>query len=171
MVGAGTGIAPYRSFWQERKIDREMSQDPEGVNGRGWGPMILYFGCRQRVIDELYKDEIEQLIKERVITAFYPAYSREPGQKKTYVQDLLLNNVSQVCDMIVKKSGHFYICGDVGMAAGVTMAFETGLQEYCKMSQNEAKDYIHRMKVVDREIDKYSFVFCSKHKYLKKGRE
>ena len=82
MIGAGTGIAPFRGFWQERKIDFEMMRVPTGVNGIGWGKMVLYFGCRQSKMDELYREEIDQLIKENVITSLYSAYSREPNSKK-----------------------------------------------------------------------------------------
>ena len=82
MVGAGTGIAPFRSFWQERKIDMEMMQVPSGINGTGWGKMYLYFGCRQSKVDELYSNELDQLVKEKVITTLYLAFSREPNKKK-----------------------------------------------------------------------------------------
>jgi nitric-oxide synthase len=147
MVGAGTGIAPFRGFWQERKIDREMGQDPEGVNGKGWGKMVLYFGCRHRVTDELYKTEIEQLVSEKVIHSVHVAYSRELLTRKVYVQDLLLQNIKEVCDDLMKRGGHFYICGDVGMAAGVTNAVEYGLQKYYNMTADEAKEYITQLKV------------------------
>lgn len=82
MVGAGTGLAPFRSFWQERKVDKDMINVPKGQMDRGWGEMILYFGCRRSSEDELYKREIEQMLKEGVITSYYPAYSREPEFKK-----------------------------------------------------------------------------------------
>lgn len=82
MVGAGTGIAPFRSFWQERKIDMEMMPIPTGVNGNRWGEVVLYFGCRQFGLDELYRNEIDELIKDNVITSYYAAYSREPKSKK-----------------------------------------------------------------------------------------
>ena len=79
MIGAGTGIAPFRSFWQERKVDMEMMQKPKGG---GWGEFTVYFGCRQSCQDQLYANEIEQLVKDKVISAYHVALSREPGQKK-----------------------------------------------------------------------------------------
>ena len=78
MVGAGTGIAPFRSFWQERKVEMEMQPTPKD----GWGEVDLYFGCRQANLDELYKNEIDELIKDKVISCYYAAYSREKNIKK-----------------------------------------------------------------------------------------
>ncbi len=60
-------------------------QEPEGVNGKGWGRMPLYFGCRQRDVDELYKSELEQLINGNVINAVHVAFSREPGLPKSRI--------------------------------------------------------------------------------------
>jgi sulfite reductase alpha subunit-like flavoprotein len=83
MIGAGTGIAPYRSFWQERKEDKENSSvPPDGLNGNKWGEMFLYFGCRYSKLDELYSDEIEQLVTNGIITSYYRAFSREIDRKK-----------------------------------------------------------------------------------------
>jgi sulfite reductase alpha subunit-like flavoprotein len=82
MVGAGTGIAPFRSFWLERKVDKEMSPLPNGVNGNEWGDMVLYFGCRDPNLDDLYRNEINEMLKEKVITTLHSAYSREPNKKK-----------------------------------------------------------------------------------------
>ena len=84
-AGAGTGIAPFRSFWQERKIDMDMMQVPTGSNGKGWGQMYLYFGCRSPKIDELYHDELSILLKEKVITQLYLAFSRVPNKKKVCI--------------------------------------------------------------------------------------
>ena len=81
MIGAGTGLAPFRSFWQERKIDKQMKKSGSGE----WGQMVLYFGCRQSSQDELYKEEILQMVNEGVITAYHPAYSRDPNIKKVRI--------------------------------------------------------------------------------------
>jgi nitric-oxide synthase len=146
MVGAGTGIAPFRSFWEERKIDMETKRVPTGVNGQGWGEMVLYFGCRQRDTDELYRKEIDALVKEGVLTKLYSAYSREPGQKKCYVQDLLAKNKADIYENIVNRQGHFYVCGDVRMAAEVTQTLELTLHKHSKMSIDEARIYVNEMK-------------------------
>lgn len=146
MIGAGTGIAPFRSFWQERKIDMEMNREPTGVNGQGWGKLILYFGCRHKNIDELYKSEIESLIKEGVISKYIPAYSRDDTSKKYYVQDALSEKSDEVNDLIVNRNCHVYVCGDVRMAVEVTHSLQRALSKNSKMSLEEAKIYVNEMK-------------------------
>uniref|UniRef100_A0A9L0JTE3 Nitric oxide synthase n=1 Tax=Equus asinus TaxID=9793 RepID=A0A9L0JTE3_EQUAS len=50
LVGPGTGIAPFRSFWQQRQFDIQHK-------GMSPCPMVLVFGCRQSKIDHIYKEE------------------------------------------------------------------------------------------------------------------
>ncbi|XP_074641396.1 nitric oxide synthase, salivary gland-like [Tubulanus polymorphus] len=145
MVGPGTGIAPFRSFWQQRKVDREMQGK---LNG--WGRMTLYFGCRESNVDQLYKDEIEEAQRSGVLHAVYTAFSRETGTPKTYVQDILKRNKIEVYDTIHRKSGHFYVCGDVSMAADVTETLVSIIQSEGKLSADEAKDYLLRLRDTGR---------------------
>ncbi len=72
MVSAGTGIAPFRSFWQER-----IMQMREASPNTSFGEMVLYFGCREPNVDDLYIDEIRRLKDEKVLTNFHIAYSRQ----------------------------------------------------------------------------------------------
>ena len=147
LVGAGSGIAPFRSFWQERKVDKEIfNENVTGLNGRGWSEMSLYFGCRRPDHDELFRNEIDQMISEKVINKYHPAYSRQPTVEKTYVQHLLSKNTRYIFDAIYKQKGHFYVCGDVRMAAEVTLTLENALQCEGKMTSDEAKRYVNEMK-------------------------
>lgn len=72
MVGPGTGIAPFRSFWQEFMFERQ-SGDP--LQQRS-GNTILYFGCRNPGIDDIYKEELEETQTCHAISKVYTAYSR-----------------------------------------------------------------------------------------------
>ena len=49
---------------------------------KGWGEMYLYFGCRRNDVDNIYRDELSQMKKEKVLTDYFVALSREPGQPK-----------------------------------------------------------------------------------------
>jgi NADPH-ferrihemoprotein reductase len=51
MVGPGTGVAPFRGFIQERA--------EQAKRGESVGPTVLFYGCRRRDEDWLYKDEWE----------------------------------------------------------------------------------------------------------------
>ena len=54
--------------------------------------------------------------------------------------------MAEVCEVIYNKQGHFYICGDVRMAAEVTNKLELALIKQKNMSLNQAKQYINEMK-------------------------
>ena len=81
MVGTGTGIAPFRSFWLQRQFDKAQSErSKDGTNSLG--DMVLYFGCRSSKSDDLYSNEINALVESEVINKYYVAYSREPNMPK-----------------------------------------------------------------------------------------
>ena len=75
MVGPGTGIAPFRSFWLQRLANQKIHSQKK------FGPMSLFFGCRTPQV-QLYKDEIEQMKEKGVLTHVAIAYSRHPSQPK-----------------------------------------------------------------------------------------
>jgi sulfite reductase alpha subunit-like flavoprotein len=140
MVAAGTGIAPFRALWQERQF-RIRNNSTTVV-----GHVALYFGCRSSM-DELYSDEIKIMISESVINAYYVAYSRCSSQKKTYVQDLMVGNSSEIFDLLFHKNAHIYVCGDSIMASDVTHSLETIVSIQGALMMDEAKQFISRLKV------------------------
>ncbi|XP_038059438.1 nitric oxide synthase, brain-like isoform X2 [Patiria miniata] len=147
MVGPGTGIAPFRSFWQQRQIDMRMAKD---VGRNSFGDMTLVFGCRQSNLDDLYKSETSEGVKEGALKEVLTALSREKGKPKTYVQHILKNRGKEVFKSIQEKNGHFYVCGDVSMAADVCNTLESIASEHGKMSIEEAKNYVIAMRDQNR---------------------
>lgn len=146
MIGAGTGIAPFRSFWQERQVDMEMNLVTTDVNGKCFGEMILFFGCRYKGVHELYRSEIDELVKQGVISKYYPAYSRESKSGKYYVQDAVAKHGKEVYEAIVKRNGHVYICGQEQMAADAAKTLEVVLYKHSHMKLEEVKVYLNEMK-------------------------
>lgn len=76
MIGAGTGIAPFRAFMQQREND--------GASGKNW----LFYGNQHFTEDFLYQTEWQRYVRDGVLTQISLAWSRDKPAK-TYVQDKL----------------------------------------------------------------------------------
>ncbi len=66
---------------------------------------------------------------------------------QTYVQDLLLKNGPEVYRQMVHHDGHFYVCGDVSMAAQVSLTLETILSHYGNMTKGQSEKYVRKLRV------------------------
>ncbi|XP_077571063.1 nitric oxide synthase 1 isoform X2 [Stigmatopora nigra] len=144
LVGPGTGIAPFRSFWQQRMFDLQH----KGVESR---PMILVFGCRQSEMDHIYKEETIQARNKEVFKELYTAYSREPGKPKKYVQDILREHLSErVYRCLREEGGHIYVCGDVTMAGDVLKTVQQIIKLHGNMSLEDAGFFISKLRDENR---------------------
>ncbi|KAG5840417.1 hypothetical protein ANANG_G00188600 [Anguilla anguilla] len=144
LVGPGTGIAPFRSFWQQRQYDFEY----KGIESC---PMILVFGCRQSQIDHIYKEETIQAKNQGVFEELYTAYSREPGKPKKYVQDVLREQLSEtVYGCLKERGGHIYVCGDVTMAGDVLKTIQQVVKLQGNMSLEDAGFFISKLRDENR---------------------
>ncbi|NXA50878.1 NOS2 protein, partial [Nothocercus julius] len=140
LIGPGTGVAPFRSFWQQRLYDLEK----KGVKG---GNMTLLFGCRQPDMDHIYKEEMQEMKRKGVLKEVYTAYSRQPGQAKVYVQDILQSKLeAKVCSLLHKEEGHLYVCGDVRMARDVAQTLKGMLATKLNLTEQQAEEYIFQLK-------------------------
>uniref|UniRef100_A0A7N5JVX4 Nitric oxide synthase n=1 Tax=Ailuropoda melanoleuca TaxID=9646 RepID=A0A7N5JVX4_AILME len=140
LVGPGTGIAPFRSFWQQRQFDIQHK-------GMSPCPMVLVFGCRQSKIDHIYREETLQAKNKGVFRELYTAYSREPDKPKKYVQDVLQEQLAEpVYRALKEQGGHIYVCGDVTMAADVLKAIQRIMTQQGKLSAEDAGVFISRLR-------------------------
>uniref|UniRef100_A0A452SNX7 Nitric oxide synthase n=1 Tax=Ursus americanus TaxID=9643 RepID=A0A452SNX7_URSAM len=140
LIGPGTGIAPFRSFWQQRQFDIQHK-------GMSPCPMVLVFGCRQSKIDHIYREETLQAKNKGVFRELYTAYSREPDKPKKYVQDVLQEQLAEpVYRALKEQGGHIYVCGDVTMAADVLKAIQRIMTQQGKLSAEDAGVFISRLR-------------------------
>ncbi|XP_012912025.1 nitric oxide synthase, brain isoform X1 [Mustela putorius furo] len=140
LIGPGTGIAPFRSFWQQRQFDIQHK-------GMSPCPMVLVFGCRQSKTDHIYREETLQAKNKGVFRELYTAYSREPDKPKKYVQDILQEQLAEpVYRALQEQGGHIYVCGDVTMAADVLKAIQRIMTQQGKLSAEDAGVFISRLR-------------------------
>ncbi|KAI5117203.1 hypothetical protein M0805_005173 [Coniferiporia weirii] len=112
MFAAGSGLAPFRGFVQERAAQR--------AAGRTVGRAVLFFGCRARGEDYLYADgELGEWVREGVVDV-RPAFSREEGEAEgcRYVQDRVWYD-RELMKELYRENAKFFTCGSRKVANGV----------------------------------------------------
>ena len=77
--------------------------------GREVGDTYLFTGCRNKAIDHIYEEELDEYSKTGVLTENFVAFSRDTD-KKVYVQHILKEKKQLVWDCI-NKNGNIYVCG------------------------------------------------------------
>jgi sulfite reductase (NADPH) flavoprotein alpha-component len=119
MIGAGTGVAPYRAFVEERIAT--------GAKGKSW----LFFGERNFTNDFLYQLEWQDYLASGDLTRIDVAFSRDQPEK-IYVQHRLWERRSEL-QKWVQDGAHIYVCGDEkGMAKDVDATLVKILAETAK---------------------------------------
>lgn len=133
MVGAGTGVAPYRAFMQER--------ESLGLIGNSW----LFFGDRRFNADFLYQVEWQRLLKSKHLEKLDVAFSRDQ-KEKIYVQHKLKENQEEIFNWI-ENGAHFYLCGDMKhMAKDVHKTLLEIIQTQGGISEKQAEKYLKNLK-------------------------
>lgn len=133
MVGPGTGIAPFRAFLEEREAT--------GAPGLNW----LFFGNPHEAVDFLYRDQLEKMQADGVLTRLDTAWSRDQ-EKKIYVQDRMIEAGAELWKWL-EEGAHFYVCGDAKrMAKDVDDALHAIIAKHGARSESEAAAYVAEMK-------------------------
>lgn len=143
MVGAGTGIAPYRAFMQHR--------ESLGMMGNTW----LFFGDRRFSSDFLYQAEWLKLREKKHLERMEVAFSRDQ-QEKVYVQHKLLENQKEIFEWI--ENGAFvYLCGDRRhLAKDVNKTLLEIIRTQGGISEEQAEKYLKNLKREKRfQVDVY----------------
>ena len=134
MVAAGSGIGPFIGFLKDRKTRLERGEE---FKGKCW----LFFGCRYKDADNIYKNFIDELIVAGVLTKFNSSFSREQGSELRYVQHSIESEKEAVTEWLINLNSMFYICGDAkGMAAEVKKALQKIVGE--KLGEDGALNFM-----------------------------
>lgn len=133
MIGPGTGIAPFRSFLEERQA--------KGEPGNNW----LFFGEQREAMDFLYQEQLQEMHKKGVLTHLDTAFSRDQA-RKVYVQDRMQEKASELYAWL-ERGAYFYVCGD---ATRMAKDVETALLDVIAKGSNgtleHANEYLAAMK-------------------------
>ena len=139
MIGPGTGIAPFRGFLQEHKLQDRAN------------PMWLFFGDRNEQSDFLYRSELEAFIKDGTLTKLDTAFSRDQD-KKIYVQDRMREKGQDLYDWL-EQGAAVFVCGDAKhMAQDVDTALRDIVKTYGDLSSEDVEMYIENMKREKRYV-------------------
>ena len=132
------------------------------------GPIEVFYGCRYSDHDWLFEDEMNNLVKEGIISNLNVAFSRyvknspspngDTGgdDRPRYVQHLIQNDQaisSRLLDLIINQNANVYICGDGNqMAKDVQRVIGTILQNHLgdDGTPDSGKTYLHNMKMNGR---------------------
>eukprot|EP00936_MAST-01D_sp_MAST-1D-sp1_P003042 g3042.t1 len=132
MIATGTGVSPFVGFLQHMRIERERRTAASTVCSGFWRsgfeveladdaefdldclpPPVetqLFFGCRHRGQDWIYRDAMQQCQESGVLTRLVTAFSREQPHK-VYVQHRLLENAADIYRLITQQC-YIFVCGD-----------------------------------------------------------
>jgi cytochrome b involved in lipid metabolism len=148
MFAGGSGIAPFRGFWQAR------------INSGVIGRNLLFLGVQSRK-KFLYKHELRQYVqsgKLELHVAFsrdsaglvYDSASRdliEKTMEPRYIDATIMDQGPTVCDLIISTKlgglgGHIYICGSVSLYETVMRGFRNALYQYRAVTQEGADELL-----------------------------
>ena len=144
MVGAGTGMAPFRGFLQER----------ESLRARGVpiATSLLFLGCRDREDDLLYADELKAYEADGVATLI-TACSRVEGYPHRYVQHALEASADQVWEAM-QRDAVVLVCGNAStMAPGVRAALISVFRAKTGAGQADGEAWLAGLRTSNRYLE------------------
>jgi sulfite reductase (NADPH) flavoprotein alpha-component len=132
MVGAGTGVAPFRAFLAERRA--------RGASGRSW----LIMGARTAQSDFIYRADWEAALASGSLGRLDLAFSRDAAGR-IYVQDRLREHGAAIFAWL-EDGASLHVCGDAaGMAPGVHAALIEIIVAHGGYSHEDAMAYLRRL--------------------------
>lgn len=102
MACAGTGVAPFRGFLQDRAAAK--------AAGQATGPALLFFGCDDPAVDFLYARELIAWERDGIVEVL-PAFTHQPIDDVQFVQHRIWKDRQRVRELF-RQGATVYVCGD-----------------------------------------------------------
>ena len=133
MIGSGTGVAPFRSYMQERE---ELE-----LEGNTW----LFFGNQHFRTDFLYQTEWQSWLEDGYLERMDVAFSRDTDDK-VYVQHKIKEN-AKLFNEWLERGASIYVCGDEKyMAKDVHEAIKQVISQERQISEDDAEEFLKQLK-------------------------
>ncbi|KAJ3811563.1 riboflavin synthase domain-like protein [Lentinula aff. lateritia] len=130
-VGPGTGVAPMRAVIEERIQQNAYNN-------------TLYFGCRSATKDQHYGSEWSQYsVNNKLVYRVACSRDGPEGVKRTYVQDLILEDAERLWKLVDEGGAYVFISGSSNkMPAAVKAALRHAVITCGHREEVEASRYI-----------------------------
>lgn len=147
MVCAGTGVAPFRAFVEERAAKIKA----------GWkfGQALLFIGCKNQHSDRLYAEEFDEWERVGAVQLFY-AFSQEEEASHgcRYVQERIYREKELVRSLFA-VGAKVFVCGSGRLGKGVKEVSKRIFRESTKAlgeekSEKDIDDWFDSLKVQER---------------------
>jgi len=137
MLSAGAGVAPFMGFLEQRELECKKE------SGGNW----LFFGCRHKMKDFLYRERISKFYETGILEKLSLAFSRESEMDcPMYVQHALKDSAETFIKWITERGATLYVCGDAkNMAKDVRSTVQDCLMSVKGCSELEAQQFIKEM--------------------------
>ena len=133
MIGPGTGVAPFRSYMQERE---ELE-----LEGNTW----LFFGNQHFRTDFLYQTEWQSWLEDGYLERMDVAFSRDTDDK-VYVQHKIKEN-AKLFNEWLERGASIYVCGDEKyMAKDVHEAIKQVISQERQISEDDSEEFLKQLK-------------------------
>ncbi len=131
MIGAGTGVAPFRAFMQERARQQASSKN--------W----LFFGEKRQQHDFFYRENWANWLSTGRLSRLDLAFSRDRDEK-VYVQHKIRQEGTTFFEWL-NHGAHVYVCGSVAMGHAVRDTIRELVEAAGNLSEKESENYLNSL--------------------------
>ena len=149
LICAGTGLAPFRGFVQERVAQLTTQKD------LALAPAVLYIGNRFETEDRLYQAELDEWESKGAVKLRY-AFSQESAKTKgcAYVQERVATEAEEI-KALWKQGAKTFVCGSNTLVVEVRKTLKKALEDAMKqagMGDEEMEKKIREINETERFV-------------------